>query len=411
MKRLTGAAIIVVIGLILMAMTAGINDAGQRTVIQTPSGNLSVKFTPGFYLTYFGTTTKYSDVITFDYDKTPAREGEDSVLDQLGISVRYQDGGMGTVFGKSRYALPDDEATMLELHKDFRSNIGVANKLLRPVTEEAMNLTAGLMRSEEAYATKRAIFTQMAKSQIASGKFITEIKTIVVLNTATGKSVETEVPIIVTKGGVRQHQASDLAKYGVRLASIQLNDPGFELKTMQQISDKRDATMAIITAKANAEKAKQETITAEEEGRANVMRAKYAKEVLKEEFVVDAQRKKEVAEINANQKVEVAKLSLLEAKQNRLRAIEVKQTNILLGEGEAKRKELVMKADGALQQKLDAYVKVNQAYATEFGKQKWVPEIQMGVIKGGNSNNATALIEMLTASTAKSLALDLRPKK
>ena len=56
-------------------------------------------------------------------------QGE-ATIDQEGIPVRYQDGGTGTIYGKARFNLPQDEKTMLELHKAFRTNKGVALKLL-----------------------------------------------------------------------------------------------------------------------------------------------------------------------------------------------------------------------------------------------------------------------------------------
>jgi hypothetical protein len=390
-----------------LPFTIGINDAGQRTVVQWPNGKLFVKFTPGMYVQAFGSTTEYNDFITFDFDRTQA-EGGATTLDQAGISVRYQDGGMGTVFGKARFGLPSDEKTMLDLHKAFRSNSGLANKLIKPVTEEAMNLTAGLMRSEEAYATKRAIFTQLAKSQVNKGKFQTKLETTSIKDEATGKTIWKEVPVIdLNENKQPIHLSSDLVEFGITLAGFQLNDPGFEPSTMKQISDKRDATMAIITAKANAERAKQEAVTAEEKGKANVMTAKYEQEVEKEKAIVMAQREKEVATIKAKQKVEVAKQAKLEAIAMKERAGEIKQEQILLGEGEAERKRLVMEADGALAQKLEALVTINRAYANALGQNRLVPDIQFG--NGGNdenSNGATDLINMLMVKTAKDLSVD-----
>ena len=51
--------------------------------------------------------------------------------------------------------------------------------------------------------------------------------------------------------------------------------------------------------------------------------------------------------------VEVASQSRLEAEQKKLAAAEYKQEQTLRGEGDAAYKRLVMKADGALQQKLE----------------------------------------------------------
>lgn len=418
--------LIIVLVLIASVMVMGVNDAGQRTVVQYPNGKLFVKFDAGWYPQWFGKTTEYNDLITFDFDRSGA-EGGKAVLDQPGISVRYQDGGMGTVFGKSRYMLPSDEKTMIDLHKAFRSNTGVANKLIKPVTEEAMNLTAGLMTSEDAYATKRAIFTELAKEQIAKGKYVTYLKRTVKTDEATGKTLAVQIPVIKRddKTNMPIHVDSDLASYGITVKGFQLNDPGFEDTTRTQISLKREATMAIITAKANAEKAKQEAITAEEDGKRDVMTAKYKKEVLKEMAVVDASRIAEVAVIKAEQqvtvaeqtklealvkayqRVAVAEQNKLEAEQKKLAAVEYEKEQTLRGKGDGAYKRQVFEADGALSLKLDTYERVMRQFAQEFGKQKWVPEVQMGGSGNGAGNEASNLINLFTATTLKQLGLDM----
>ena len=69
-----------------------------------------------------------------------------------------------------------------------------------------------------------------------------------------------------------------------------------------------------------------------------------------------------------------------------------------------------MQADGALQQKLEAWVIVQSRFAEEFGKQKWVPEIQMGSSGESAGSPAMTLIEMLGVKAAKDLSLDMRVK-
>lgn len=397
---------------VLLALSAGINDAGNRTVIQYPTGMLLVKFTPGVYMKWFGTATEYRDVLTYDYDKDS--NDSSSSINQLGISVRYQDGGTGRVYGKARFSLPNDEVTMIEVHKAFRSNEGVANKLIKAVSEEGMNLTAGLMSSEEAYAEKRGIFTQWASEQIASGKYQTELQKISTVDEGTGKHVIKNIPVITYgEDGLPVHLKSDLKEYGITVNGFQITDWDFEQKTLNQISTKREATMAIITAKANAERAKQDAITAEEQGKANVMTAKYEKEVEKEQAIVSAEQNKQVAVIRAQQLVEVARQQQLEAEQKKLAAAEYKQEQILRGEGDGEYKRLVMKADGALQQKLTTYEVVMKRFAQAIEKQKWVPEIQMGTNGSGEGGGSRAmnLIEMLSVKTAKDLALDMHLKK
>ena len=395
----------------LLAITTcfGINDAGERTVVQFPTGTLFVKFTPGIYFNAFGSTEVYWDVFTYDFDKegSAGKKNENSLV-ASGIAVRYQDGGIGTVFGKARFALPNDEETMIRLHKDFRDRFGVAQKLIRTVTEESMNLTAGLMTSEEAYAEKRGIFTQWAEQQVASGKFFTELKSVLEKQEDTNEHLTRNIPVIKygTDGLPLQH-ASDFKMYGIKVNGFQLTDWDFEEKTLEQISRKREATMGIITAKADAERARQEALTAEEQGKKNVMVDRYTKEQEKVQAVVDAEKEKEVAVTYAMQAVLVAEQGKLEAEQKRLAAVAYKQEQILRGEGDGEYKRLVMSADGALATKLDAWKEVHMRYAEAIEKQKWVPEIQMGGSSQLPGSAANDLIEMLKVQTAKELKLDM----
>lgn len=417
------AAVVIVLSIALSPLLIGINDAGHRTVIQFPNGTLSYKFEPGLYAQWFGSVEVYNDVITMDFDKTQNAEG--ATLDQDGIAVRYQDGGTGTIYGIARFRLPTTEVDMAKIHKEFRSNDGVAYKIIKNTTEEIMNHTAGLVTSEESY-TDRGTYTQRAKTQLRLGKFATrqkEITTVEVgmefcLSDNLTKELKKEchnvkktkkiIPVIATKDGVPIHVTNDLKQYGIELSGFNIVDWNYEVTTLKQISEKREATMAIITAKANAERAKQDTITAEQQGLADVKTAQYVKEVEKVKAVVDAQREAEVAVIKAVRLVDVAKQAKLEAEQKKLAAYETKRELIALGQGESERKRLVMQADGALEKKLEAWKTVNFKYAEEFGKQKWVPEIMMGGGTGGRSNSAAAdLIDLLNVKTARELSLDM----
>ena len=401
---------VVAAGVISAPMLFGINDAGDRTVIQYPTGTLYVRFEPGIYMLWFGRETKYRDVLTYDFDKANAN-GE-ATIDEAGIPVRYQDGGIGTIYGKIRFNLPSIEIDMLKLHKAFRSNNGVAQKLLKPVTEESQNLTAGLMTSEAAYAEKRGTFIEWSRDQLTNGKYKTRLEVTVEEDESTGKKIERAIPVITLgDDGQPKHVTSDLLVYGIEISGYQVTDWDFEKKTLEQISAKREATMAIITAKANAERARQESITAEEQGKANVMKARYEKEVEKQKSVVDAERKKEIAVIEGAQKVDVAKQSRMEAEQRKLAAVEYKQEQILRGEGDAAYKRKVMEADGALSQKLEAFVRINERYAQAIEKQKWVPEVMMGAGGSGSGSAANDLINLFMTKTAKDLSIDMAMKK
>jgi hypothetical protein len=87
---------------------------------------------------------------------------------------------------------------------------------------------------------------------------------------------------------------------------------------------------------------------------------------------------------------------------------EVKRKLVLEGEGEAAKKRLIMEADGALDKKLEAYVAVNKGYADAIKSAApgaWTPQVSMGGNANG-ANNATQLVELMTAKAATELGLD-----
>lgn len=437
-------AVIALVGIIFMFMMFGVNSAGQRTVIQYPTGGISVKFEPGVFFQFFGKTEEYNDVISYNFDKTgeteaitvpgiPDVNNPDAKVDPVtfhedkgGISVRYQDGGRGKIFGIARFNLPNDESTMIALHKAFRSMDGVTTKLIEPIAEESLNLTAGLLTSEEAYAEKRGSFIEYSRDQLQNGKYktvikqITETEEVPVIDTSSNddtpvqknrveqRKVTKDIPVIAydSDGMTPLRLGSDLKLYGITISGYQVTDWDFEPKTLLQIAAKRSAVMAIITSKAEADRAKQDAVTAEQTGLANVMRARYTEEVEKTKAIVNAEKQKEIQVIAAKQNVEVAEQGKLEAIQKKLEAEEYRQEQEKRGQGDAAYKKAVIQADGALEQKLKAWITVNEMYAEALGKQKQVPDISLGGT-GANGGATQNLIELLTAQKAKQIALDL----
>ena len=99
--------------------------------------------------------------------------------------------------------------------------------------------------------------------------------------------------------------------------------------------------------------------------------------------------------------------------QKLLAAENNKKAEIAMGEGESKRRQLVMEADGALEKKLAALTEINRMWADAVkGYQgSWVPTVMMG---SGNQSVAQAgggamdLVNLLTAKTALDLGLDMK---
>jgi hypothetical protein len=183
-----------------------------------------------------------------------------------------------------------------------------------------------------------------------------------------------------------------LGEFNIKLQPISIKNLDYDEIVKKQIVDRQKSTTAVQLAIAQALKAEQDAITAEKNGMATAAKAKWDQETVKAQQVTEAEQKRDVAKLNREE------------------ASFYKEQQILIGQGDAERKRLVMTADGALDQKLETYRIVQGYWAKAFGDYQgaMVPSIQMGGAGAGTTSAGSAqnLVELLTAKTAKDLTLD-----
>ncbi len=270
----------------------------------------------------------------------------------------------------------------------------VEQELIRPVLEKSVYMTGPLMSSKQSYAETRNDLLAFIEDQAKFGIYKTFAEETKGIDPMTG--AEKTVTIVkrvkdsnAPNGWARQEE-SPFQSFGIRSYNLSLNSVNYDSTVEKQIQGQQRAIMQVQTAIANAKMSEQKAITAEKDGQANAATAKWAQEVLKATQVTLAEQKRDVARL---------------AKET---AEFTKQEQILLGQGEAERKRLVMKADGALEKKLKTYERVQGYWADAVSKYQgdWVPSTVMGQSQGGH-NGAQALIDMLSAKTARELNLDM----
>ena len=132
-------------------------------------------------------------------------------------------------------------------------------------------------------------------------------------------------------------------------------------------------------------------------------KAKANAEVAKQKAVTAAEQERDVAVLAAEARKKVATEDALAAAQE-------KKANILRGEGEAQRKRLVMAADGALQQKLSAYVETQKVWAAAFAARKVPQQVFGGGGGSGTDSDVASFMQLMTVKAAKDLTLDLKTK-
>lgn len=352
--------------------------ADEIIVIQSPlSGKLSWYTSPGVKWQGFGSVTTYYKLDIYEFN----------------IGVRFNDGGHGTIIGSINYELPLDKEHLTQLHTKYGSQDAVQKQLIETVTNKCVYMTGPLMSSKESYAEKRTSLIRYIEDQIALGIYKTVQKETKTKDPVTGAEKTVSVVEIITNqtGQPERQEEAVLTSYGIKTSNFAVSNMPYDDAVEAQIKQQQAINMDVQTAIADAKKAEQNAITVAKQGEANAARAKWEQEVIKAKVVTEAQQKLEVATLDAKS------------------AEQMKRKDILLGEGEATRKRLVMSADGALTQKLAAWENVMGVFAVEFAKQKWTPEIIMGS-DGNKSNGAIDLINMLSVKTAKDLSLNMNMK-
>lgn len=389
---LGGGSIFLLLLILLFSISS--NDGGYRTVVQWPSGAMEVKFEEGWFIAPFAKETKWGNVVSYDMEN--------------GINVRYQDGGQGTIDGTVRAQLPNDEASMLKIHREFLSEDGLINKLFIPEIKQALNQTAGLLTSEEAYAEKRSYIADWAEAIMEKGRFVTKVEQKELVMTD-GTKQRKNVPVISEKDGQPLHQGSPFKDYGLSVSGFQVTNIDFEAATQKQINSKRDAEMGSITARANADQALWQTKEVVAKGEKAVAETRYTQLKEKEREIVLAEQRKAVAVMAAVQQREVNEQNLLAAKIDAQTASEQAKATLTRAEADAKAKRMLMEADGNITLKMETTKAIHGMWSSAYAnrKQADVPSVMMG--QGvQTSNNASNFMQMMEAKLARDLAADVK---
>ncbi len=420
-------ATVALLVLALGSMTLGEHmDAGDIMVIQNPfTGKLVWYTTPGIKWQGGGKVTTYKKREQFWF----SAKVDQGKKENESLRIRFNDGAHATISGSISWEMPTDEKHLTMLHAAYGSQHAVEQQLVRTVIEKCVYMTGPLMSSAESYAARRNDLLNLMADQIEKGVYKTTTKEVRAQDALTGSDKTVKVVELVKEdnGQYAREEASPIATYGVKTFNLSINEISYDPSVESQIQAQQKAIMDIQTSIANAKTAEQDALTTEQKGKAAAAKARWEQEVIKATSVTKAEQEYVVARTNALMKLEVSRLEAeamrtnlviaaeqkLEVAELALKAAELdKKKEIAMGEGEAKRRQLVMEADGALEKKLEAWVKVNEAYAAAIkGYQgNWVPGVVMGGTAGGGQpiGGANDLVQLLTVKTAQDLGLSLK---
>lgn len=356
----------------------------QIVINQRPiSGEIEIWKTPGLRGQWFGKKTIYFKTnqiwfneIEHDKDGNLYSHG----LENGAFPITYADKGKGFVLGSVRIELPLDDEHLNLIHQHYGSERRLYEELIKPTIGKVILATGPLTTSLESVSEKRNDIIAYATDQLNYGIYQTRAVAVTRLNIITNEQEKVMQAEIVRddNGNPKRNEDSPFAKYGLKVSQFAIADLMYETATNNQISKQREAEMDIITAKAEAAKAQQQTIKTEEEGKQKAAAAKWGEEARKAEAITRAQKEKDVAILNAQQAYEVAKLEAQKAQEE---AKKIKAE----GEAQAAANKALVSAG------LTPLERATIEKDTKIGVAKALSSINLPkiVMAGGNGNNST----------------------
>lgn len=286
------------LGLIITAFNLwGSNDYAEYKVRQAAgTGEMSIITKAGMYWDGFADISSYKVSGDIDFEEI----------------TTMSDGAKVTFSGSVKFRLPSDEATRLKLHKDFGSYENVVENLIKKNTVDVLsNKTAPMFTASDTYSARKPEIARVLEGQLQNGAYDVYYEEVIQQDgtkyrLAKVRTDENGNPKIIGK--------NLLSEYGIEIQQVVMGDPRPEEKILKIIDAQKEAEQKAVLARSQAEKARQDTITITEQGKAAVAQAEAeakAKAIIE---TTEAAKNRDVSKLNAEKAEYDAKKILAEGK-------------------------------------------------------------------------------------------------
>lgn len=337
------------------------------------TGEMAYWTTPGFKGQWFGTTTTYYKTQQLWFGSS----NDDGKQEGSPIPVIFNDASDGLIYGSLRVKLPTDVEHLSLIQTEYNGMDRLMNELVHQTVKKVIYASGPLMSAFESYAEKKNDLIEYITDQLNYGVYKTTVKIEETVDPVTGEKKTTKVASLIpdadAPGGYKRSEKSPFAFYGIEIGQVSVSKIAYSDKVNAQIAQQQEANMAIQTAKAEAARAQQDAIKAEEKGKAAAATAKWEQEKIKAAAVTKAE-----------QEFEVARLEALKAKEEAKRV-----------EAEGTAKAAANKA--LVNAGLTPLEKATIEKETKIGVAKALAEIELPkvVMAGGNSANGNSAMDAM----------------
>ena len=426
-QNLVGAGMIVG-GLVLgLSGAVSYNSAGYCTHAQTIHGSETSECSTGWFYSGWGKTTTWPHFITVANTTDPDADGS-AVSGPY--PVRLSDNWNGDVTQTTRFAIPQDQEQFLSMHRTFRSPERLISTTLKPAVTSSLDSVSNLFSMEEYYAGgKRDQYKTEFRDAVIKGR--PQVKQVQVSRNGdiiTNKVASSDLTAaqdtsnvgstsirrvvmqkVTGEDGAVIREIHGYAQYGITVPSAILENLDPDNKFEDQIQARKDAASRRIVAQEQRKEQEEQRLLEIQRGETAIAKRQAMAKVEQIQKTTEAETEKKLALITAErlkEEAEVAKqTSEINLEKARIDAEAVQVT----ADATAYEKQVILEADGALQQKLDAWTTA-QKYWANAAAQINVPQTVFASGGEGTAGNALGTVDsfmqMMTMQAAKQLQVD-----
>ena len=431
MANTAATGILVFAGAVGLKGATAYNEAGYCQHVQTILGTESMTCDVGWYMELWGRSTSWPHFITVAHS---VEDLGDASYRNNRYPVRLADNWSADVTQATRFGIPKDRDAFIKMHKDFKSPDTLIRTTLKPAVTSSLDSVANMFTMEEYYAGgQRDAFKTEYLNAVSKGR--PEVERLLVEKQG-GPQVNKLAPSddvnvvdtsevgdntvrvfkmekVLDESGNPIRQPHNYVNYGISVSSaiVENLDPDDIFEA--QIQERKNAASRRMVAQQKRLEQEEQRLLVIQTGQTEKAKRQADAQVEQIEKTTNAETTKQLALVEASKIKEEAAIAKETAQILLEKARLEAQTIETLADAEAYQKRVVIEADGALAQKLEAWV-TSQKYWAEATSNINVPTTVFG---SGGDNQGSALgmteafMSLMTAKTAKDLQLDMSIKQ
>jgi len=215
---------------------------------------------------------------------------------------------------------------------------------------------------------------------------------------------------VLDENGKEIRTVPEYLQYGIQVSSAILEkidaDPAFE----EQQKKRKDAVSRRVIAKEQRLEQEEQRLLEIANGDTEIAKRQAEAKTEQIQLTTEAETQKKLAVTKAEQQREEARVAKETAELNLERAKVDAQAVTVAADAEAYAKKAILDADGALQQKLDAWVEAQRVWADAASKINVPSTVIAGGGEGGTAGNALGTVDqfmqLMMLNSAKQLSVD-----